>query len=93
VRKRAGEVAATWPALAASFGPRWYAAFRAWAAGRPPQGSLRDGWDFARAQSALDDGARRELRDRDIAWRYDGASPPRRRSRLGRSLRRSLGRS
>jgi hypothetical protein len=49
VHKRAGEVAATWPALRAALGARWAATFEAWAAGRPPNGALRDGWDLARA--------------------------------------------
>jgi hypothetical protein len=48
LRKRAGEVAAQWPALRTQFGPQWSLAFAAWARGRAPQGSLRDGWDFAR---------------------------------------------
>jgi hypothetical protein len=49
LRKRAGEVAAAWPMLAAALGPRWTVEFGAWAAGRPPAGALRDGWDFARS--------------------------------------------
>lgn len=48
LRKRADEVAATWPALRAWYGPAWARAFATWAAGRPPHGSLRDGWDLAR---------------------------------------------
>jgi len=56
-RKRAGQVAGAWPALAAALGPDWNTEFaawarRAWAAGHPPGGSLRDGWDFARALTA-----------------------------------------
>jgi len=77
LRKRAGEVAAAWPALAASLGDAWYATFRAWADGRPPRGSLRDGWDFARSLSTLDPSARAELRAR--RW-----------ARLRRRLRRRL---
>ncbi|NUR73761.1 MAG: hypothetical protein HOU81_23355 [Hamadaea sp.] len=87
LRKRAGEVARVWPALAASLGPSWYATFRTWAVGRPPQGSLRDGWDFARTLSTLDPSAAAELRARDAHWAYDGRTPPRRRSRLARLLR------
>lgn len=85
MRKRAGEVAAAWPALSASFGTRWYAEFSAWASGRPPRGSLRDGWDFARSQSSLDALARAELAAREAGWRYDGTSP-RRRSAVSRAL-------
>ena len=48
LRKRAAEVGAQWPALRVQFGPQWSAAFADWARGRVPQGSLRDGWDFAR---------------------------------------------
>ncbi|NUO57866.1 MAG: hypothetical protein HOV71_20495 [Hamadaea sp.] len=87
LRKRAGEVARAWPAVAASLGPSWYATFRAWADGRPPQGSFRDGWDFARSQSTLDASAAAELRLRDIHWSYDGRTPPRRRSRPARLAR------
>jgi hypothetical protein len=49
LRKRAGEVATVWPLLAASFGADWPERFVTWAQARPPMGSLRDGWDFARA--------------------------------------------
>jgi hypothetical protein len=49
LRKRAGEVAAAWPVLAAAFGPRWTVEFGSWAAGRPPAGAFRDGWEFARS--------------------------------------------
>ena len=82
LRKRAGEVSRAWPELAASLGNRWPAAFVAWAAGRPPQGSLRDGWDVARDLAAgpgLPAGAARELAVRETGWRYDGRSAPRRR--------------
>jgi hypothetical protein len=47
LRKRSGEVAAVWPWLAASLGPQWTVEFGRWAAGRPPNGALRDGLDFA----------------------------------------------
>lgn len=82
LRKRAGEVRRAWPELAASQGDRWPATFAEWAAGRAPQGSLRDGWDLARhlaAGSRLPAGAARELAVREVQWRYDGRSAPRRR--------------
>jgi uncharacterized protein (TIGR04222 family) len=91
LRKRAGEVARAWPMLAAGHGPAWADAFAAWAAGRPPLGSLRDGWDLARElaresardsardRAALAEPAARELAAREAAWRYDGRSAPRRR--------------
>ena len=82
-RKRAGEVAGTWPLLAASYGDAWLTTFGAWAADRPPAGSLRDGWDFARDQgTALPALGRSELADRERHLRYDGRSAPRRRSRV-----------
>jgi len=65
LRKRAGEVAATWPALSASEGSDWYAHFSAWARGRPPLGSVRDGRDFARTLSTLDPAAAAELHARE----------------------------
>jgi hypothetical protein len=86
LRKRAGEVAGTWPALAASVGPQWIEAFARWADGRPGNGSLRDGWDFARelaaggvAGASLPAAAEAELAEREAVWRYDGQSAPRRR--------------
>src|SRR5687767_229366 len=76
-RKRAGEVARAWPLLAASFGDRWYTAFGTWADGRPPQGSLRDGWDFARTvRDTLPPLARDELAGREAASTYDGVTAP-----------------
>lgn len=45
--KRAAEVNRWWPALAAAHGAKWQQVFAEWARSRPPQGSLRDGWDFA----------------------------------------------
>ncbi|MER6811146.1 hypothetical protein ABT299_17900 [Spirillospora sp. NPDC000708] len=78
--KRAGEVERAWPALAAAYGASWKAEFAAWAAGRPTQGSFRDGWDFARAhRDGLAGEAARELALAEIGWAYDGASAPRRR--------------
>jgi hypothetical protein len=80
LNKRAGEVAHSWPRLAGSLGPQWRPLFRAWAAGRPPLGSLRDGFDFARhlaVTGALPDGAAAELAAREGYWVYDGETPPR----------------
>jgi hypothetical protein len=88
-RKRAGEVARAWPFLAASFGDRWYAAFGEWADGRPPQGSLRDGWDFARtAEQTMSPLAREELAAREAAFSYDGRTAPVPRGRVAAWLRR-----
>lgn len=78
LRKRAGEVARSWPALAAAHGPKWKHEFAQWAAKRPTQGSLRDGWDLARDRGpALSPEAALELAEREAAWRYDGESAPR----------------
>jgi len=90
LRKRAGEVAAVWPMLSASFGPQWNIAFAAWAAARPPLGALRDGWDFARdattpggadavTSAGIGPAAASELAEREVSWRYDGTTNPRRR--------------
>jgi hypothetical protein len=85
LRKRTGEVAAAWPLLAAALGANWPASFVAWAAGRPPAGSLRDGWDFARSLDRSPAGlpplAAQELSVREATWHYDGVSAPRRRRR------------
>jgi hypothetical protein len=90
MRKRASEVAAAWPALRVSFGPRWNDAFATWAAGRPPNGALRDGWDFARSRAAdLGQSAAIELAQREVALRYDALSTPRR--RRAPALRRTSG--
>jgi hypothetical protein len=80
LRKRAAEVARQWPLLAAASGPGWTREFARWAAARPTQGSLRDGWDLARdllARDALPPSAGEELAVREACWRYDGASAPR----------------
>ncbi|GIF95075.1 hypothetical protein [Catellatospora citrea] len=78
LRKRAEDVARTWPRLAASAGPgQWARTFSAWAAGRAPQGSLRDGWDYARAHPSRDAAAVRELALRELLWAYDGETAPR----------------
>ena len=78
LRKRAGEVAKQWPMLAA--GPAWPRIFLQWAATRPTQGSLRDGWDLARDLGvSLPAAAAEELAAREATWRYDGVSAPRRR--------------
>jgi hypothetical protein len=79
LRKRSGEVAAVWPVLAATYGPQWNVDFGRWAAGRPPVGALRDGWDFARSRPSLSKPAAEELAVREVTWRYDGGSAPRRR--------------
>jgi hypothetical protein len=92
LRKRAGEVCRHWPMLAAAFGERWKPEFAGWAAGRPTQGSLRDGWDFARhllARDALPPIAAEELAEREAAWRYDGAAPPK--PRRGPAIRSAAG--
>lgn len=91
LRKRAGEVAKQWPLLAASLGRRWPTEFAGWAAEKPTQGSLRDGWDFARElarSGVLPELAATELTERESAWRYDGRSAPRPRA-FPRWLRRS----
>jgi hypothetical protein len=88
LRKRAGEVARQWPGLAAGFGPAWVREFGRWAAARPTQGSLRDGWDLARdlvGRGALPATAGAEFAAREAAWRYDGASAPR--ARRGPAVR------
>jgi hypothetical protein len=86
LRKRTGEVAALWPRLASAFGPQWTRRFAEWAAGRPPGGALRDGFDFAPSLAAageLPDLAAEELAETNARWRYDGTgSSPARRRRL-----------
>ena len=80
LRKRAGEVARQWPLMAAALGREWTPEFVRWAAERPTQGSLRDGWDLAVAlevRGALPGAAGAELAARRAAWRYDGVSAPR----------------
>jgi hypothetical protein len=82
LRKRAGEVGARWPALRAQFGAQWGATFAAWAQGRAPHGSWRDGWDFARhlaARQQLRADAALDLAIAEVTYAYDGHSPPRRR--------------
>jgi hypothetical protein len=94
LRKRAGEVARAWPRLVAVAGDGWQREFAGWAAGRAPQGSLRDGWDLARAWSVagrLTGPAAAELAEREAAWRYDGRSAPRRRPGWSRRWRMVLG--
>ncbi|MFF5172264.1 hypothetical protein ACFY3U_06480 [Micromonospora sp. NPDC000089] len=78
--KRAGDVARHWPLLAAGLGDAWWDTFRAFAAGRPTAGSLRDGWDLARALRAagtLPPLGADELAVREAGSRYDGRHPPR----------------
>jgi hypothetical protein len=95
LNKRAGEVAHSWPRLAAALGPQWRPRFRAWAAGRPPHGSLCDGFDFARFLAAAGElpagPATAELAAREGYWHYTGTRPPRPR-RLPGFARRWVGR-
>ncbi|MEU7949421.1 hypothetical protein AB0C50_32475 [Micromonospora taraxaci] len=80
LRKRAGDVARHWPLLAAGLGVGWSTTFADWAARRPTAGSLRDGWDLARAlrdQHALPPSAAEELALREARLRYDGRRTPR----------------
>ena len=82
LRKRAGDVARHWPLLAAALGREWPTVFAGWAAGRPTNGSLRDGWDLARElrdRAELPGLAAQELAVREATARYDGRTPPRRR--------------
>ncbi|MEV4535148.1 hypothetical protein AB0J82_15090 [Asanoa sp. NPDC049518] len=88
LRKRAGDVARAWPMLAAAQGDRWRTVFLAWAAHRPTNGSLRDGWDLARSLAPLTGTAAAELAAREAAWRYDGRSAPVPRGRLSGWARR-----
>ncbi|GAA2467991.1 hypothetical protein [Winogradskya humida] len=79
LRKRGGEVARQWPALHAALGAGWLREWSAWAAARPTNGSLRDGWDFARdlvSRDALPREAGAELASREAAMRYDGQTSP-----------------
>jgi hypothetical protein len=87
LRKRAGDVARHWPLLAASLGSEWFATFASWAATRPTNGSLRDGWDLARTLRPLDNAAAVELRLREAHFRYDGQSAPRPRPSAEAALR------
>jgi hypothetical protein len=78
--KRAGDVARHWPLLAAGLADQWTVTFGRWAATRPTQGSLRDGWDLARSLAAigpLPPPAAEELAVREAGWHYDGMNPPR----------------
>ncbi|SIN07635.1 hypothetical protein [Micromonospora cremea] len=80
LRKRAGEVARHWPLLAAGLGAGWPSTFAGWAANRPTVGSLRDGWDLARAlreRGALPPAGAEELAAREAGLRYDGRGAPR----------------
>lgn len=78
LRKRAGEVAYTWPRLAAAYGDDWRASFARFAAGRPPLGGLRDGFDFARHhRDRLSPDAAAELATREALWVYTGDRQPR----------------
>ncbi len=82
LRKRAGEVGNRWPTLRAGLGPQWSDAFARWARGRPPHGSVRDGWDFARqlaVEGRLGAAASWDLAVAEALYSYDGTSEPRRR--------------
>jgi hypothetical protein len=86
LRKRAGEVARHWPLLAAALGAGWSPTFAGWAAGRPPGGSLRDGWDLARhlaGRGELPALGAEELAVREALSRYDGHRAPRPRRLVG----------
>lgn len=90
--KRAGEVAAAWPRLAAALGADWPERFDRWARGRPSKGALADGWDLARRLALLGELpslALTELAVREVTGRYDGRGRPRR--RRGLALRRVPG--
>jgi hypothetical protein len=92
LRKRAGEVAKQWPLLAAGSGPGWTKAFATWAATRPAEGSLRDGWDYARelaGRGELPALADEELATREATMVYDGATAPR--PRRGPAIRQAAG--
>jgi hypothetical protein len=90
LRKRAGEVARQWPALAAAHGREWPRVFARWAAARPTRGSLRDGWDLARdLGDRLPAAAAEEVAVREAAWFYDGRAAPR--SRRMPAVRRAGG--
>jgi hypothetical protein len=85
LRKRAGEVAAAWPVLAASLGRQWMVTFADWARDRPPRGALHDGMGLARELAAagrLTAQARAELRVRSGSFGPAG--------RLGIYLHRSV---
>ncbi|HEV7451380.1 MAG TPA: hypothetical protein VGO16_08335 [Pseudonocardiaceae bacterium] len=63
-------------------GQSWTASFTVWAAGLRPSGSLRDGWDLARNLAAAGQLAplgQQELAARELTWRYDGHTTPKRR--------------
>jgi hypothetical protein len=82
LRKRAGEVARQWPELTLALGTGWWVPGAAGPPPRPTQGSLRDGWDLARALAARNElpaAAGAELAAREAALVYDGESAPRRR--------------
>ncbi|MTD12960.1 hypothetical protein GIS00_03245 [Nakamurella sp. YIM 132087] len=101
LRKRAGEVRARWPYLAADLGTQFLPMFVELAAHRATLGSLRDGWDLAElAENAghLKTLGRRELVLRRLDLTYDGSSTPRprhgwiRTARAGRTRALQIGR-
>lgn len=91
--KRAGELAAAWPAVARSLGDQLGPLFAAWAERRPTRGAAYDGREFARAHwGQLDHAARREVIDAEARIRFaDGKAEPRA-GLTGISLRRRYGR-
>jgi hypothetical protein len=76
--KRAEEVARVWPALRGAYGTEWGTVFARWADSRPPQGSLRDGWDFA-IDHPPTAAAKLELSIRQALWVRPRLGPLRRR--------------
>jgi hypothetical protein len=87
LRKRAGEVARAWPALAAAYGARWPSVFSGWAAGDPSRGAWLDGWDFARAhRTELSRAAAVELAGCEARWAYRRGGGPRRRRAAVRGM-------
>ncbi|MET3806795.1 hypothetical protein ABIB25_003815 [Nakamurella sp. UYEF19] len=82
LRKRAGETALQWPALAGALAADFLPRFSEWAAHRPTAGSVRDGWDLARdlaSRSELPAPAVVELTEKRLLFSYRGRSAPRRR--------------
>lgn len=90
LRKRAGEVATTWPLLAAALAGGLHQRFCAWAATRPTRGALWDGWAFARALAAAGDlpcDGRFEVAAREASMRFRPDGRVRRRLVAIRSCR------
>jgi hypothetical protein len=77
--KRAEEVRRVWPALSAGHEAQWDGVFAHWAASRPPQGALRDGWDFAADHPPEAAAGKVELRVRQALWARSRSGALRRR--------------